>query len=703
MRLRFLTSLPVLICLAHSVYAAPVRDDRVEAELISEVLSVQPGQPFTVGLRLTHDPHWHTYWKASTTGYANSLAWDLPPGFSAGDLHWPVPTTYEMGGLVEFVYNDTVVLPVTITPPANLEANTTVTLRARAEWLMCEDVCIPGGVDLSLTLPVQTGAPAIDPAHTNLFATAFDQLPMAPASIEAAAWRKGSDVFIALNPLEGTIPPQLYFYDSQRFLEPALTHQQQRNPDGTVLMEFKVDPAGAGEVDRLRGVLATLDGSWSSTRLRPGIELDLVWSDGPPNFLGDIDQMATQAAPRGLLALIGLAFVGGLILNLMPCVFPVIGIKIMGFVNQAGEERRKVIQHGLTFTVGVLLSFWVLAGSLLILRSGGEQLGWGFQLQDPVFVFLLTLFLFAFALNMSGIFEFGTSVMGVGSGLSAKSGLTGSFFSGVLATVVATPCAAPFLAPALGAALALPPISSLIVFTAIALGLSTPYLVLSAIPSLTRFLPRPGAWMETFKQFLAFLLYATAGVLLWVMVGQLVDAQGYTPFALLNVIFSLVIIAMAAWVYGRWAAPFRNKTVRRFAQAATALLVLAALVLGYPTPLSDIKWEHWEPGKAEQLAADGNLVYVDFTARWCVTCQTNKATVFQSDEVKRFFKDHQVIALKADWTNRDATIAAALAAFDRSAVPFNLIYSPGRETPVLLPEILTPGAVLQGFEEAKGK
>jgi thiol:disulfide interchange protein/DsbC/DsbD-like thiol-disulfide interchange protein len=686
-----------------SLSGAPVRDQRVAAELVSTTQSIQPGTPLLLGLRLLHDPKWHTYWKASTTGYATSLTWDLPEGFEGGELRWPVPRTYEMGGIVESVYEGEVILPVLVTPSADLVPGTTVTLRARAEWLMCADVCIPGEVDLSLTLPVTAETPAPDPTHAAAFAAARDALPvpLEEAGVELAAWRSGQTVHLAVHSPDGPLPGDLYFFDARNFLQAVPSQTVEEAGGRSAVLRLPIDPAGLGVPERLEGVLATRAGSWLEGAERPGLALDLAWSEAPPAFLDAATSVENgPGAPRGLLALLGLAFLGGLVLNLMPCVFPVIGLKIMGFVNQAGEARGKVVLHGLTFTAGVLVSFWALAGLLLLLRSGGSQLGWGFQLQDPVFVFLLTLFLFAFALNLSGIFEIGTSTMNVGNSLSRKSGFTGSFFSGVLATVVATPCAAPFLAPALGAALALPPLSSLIVFTAIALGLSLPYLLLSAFPGMTRLLPRPGAWMETLKQFMAFLLYGTAGVLLWVLVGQLVEEQGFTPFALLNVIFAIVIVALAAWVYGRWGAPHRKSGTRVRAYLATAALAIGAVVLGYPTPIVDVEWEKWEPGKAEQLAAEGRLVYVDFTARWCLTCQTNKAAVFQSEAVKQFFADNGVVALKADWTNRDADITAALASFERSAVPFNLIYGPGLDRPLELPELLTPGTVLDHLERA---
>ncbi|MFH1497222.1 MAG: cytochrome c biogenesis protein CcdA, partial [Verrucomicrobiota bacterium] len=374
------------------------------------------------------------------------------------------------------------------------------------------------------------------------------------------------------------------------------------------------DPAD----QRLRGVLA-----FGEKGGRSGWSLDepgVVVADGPEFALTRAGEASTTEAGAGLAGTLALALVGGLILNLMPCVFPVLGIKILGFVNQAGGDRRKVTLHGLAFTGGVLASFWVLAGVLAVLRAGGSELGWGFQLQSPAFVFAMAVVMLVFALSMSGVFEFGLSATGVGSGLQRKEGVAGSFFTGVLATVVATPCSAPFLAPALGAALALPTGQGFAVFTMIAVGLSLPYLLLSIFPRAVKLLPRPGAWMETFKQAMAFPLYATVGYLLWVLAGQAGEQ------ALLRVFLGLTVIALGVWLYGRYATPVAPAARRRVGVIGGLLLLAAGMALGWPRPPAPdaIVWEEWAPGRAEQLQAEGRPVYVDFTARWCATCQTNK-------------------------------------------------------------------------------
>ncbi len=412
----------------------------------------------------------------------------------------------------------------------------------------------------------------------------------------------------------------------------------------------------------------------------------------------------------GIAGILALAFLGGLILNLMPCVFPVLGIKILGFVQQAGAERAKVRLHGLTFAAGVLVSFWALAGILLVLRpaDGAAAQGWGFQLQNAGFDFALAIVMLVFGLSLSGVFEIGGSLIGAGAGLQAKSGYAGSFFSGVLATVVATPCSAPFLAPALGAAMVLPPAAALAAFTAIAAGLATPYLVLSFAPALVKVLPRPGAWMETFKQFMAFPLYATVAFLLWVLAGLLGDDH----FAFLFVLLGLVLIAAAVWVLGRWAVPHRVARTRWVARLCAAALFAAGLALGWPkatdagpssenaavVPQPD--WQPWSTEAVERLRAEGRIIYVDFTARWCVTCQVNKGVVFGSAEVLREFRDRKVAALRADWTRQDPKITAELQRFGRAAVPVNLVYLPGRAEPLLLPEVLTPGTVLEAVRGA---
>ena len=414
---------------------------------------------------------------------------------------------------------------------------------------------------------------------------------------------------------------------------------------------------------------------------------------------------APASAPKSPLPFVQLllyAFVGGLILNIMPCVFPVLGIKVTSVVQQAGSDRRKVVLHGLMYTVGILLSFWALGGIAIALNKG-----WGSQLQSPAFNFFLAAFFLIFALNMAGLFEIGTSAIGVGSDLQAKSGLGGSFFSGLLATVVATPCSAPFLGTALGATLALPASHSMLIFTLIGLGLASPFLLLSLFPGLISALPRPGAWMESFKQGMSFLLFGTVGFMLYVLTNQI---EG---LPVLFAILSLVLIALGCWIYGRWALPHKPARTQNIARLLTLLAVAGGLWLGLPgasakrshaeesVNLQDpdaLHWETWSPEKVAALRAAKQPVYIDFTASWCWTCQVNKR-VYTDTGLRALFKQHHVATLKADWSDENETIRLALEALGKRAVPVNVLYIPGAAEPFILDELLTVGNVTAALKK----
>ncbi len=394
-----------------------------------------------------------------------------------------------------------------------------------------------------------------------------------------------------------------------------------------------------------------------------------------------------------LLPILGGMLIGGLILNLMPCVFPVIGLKIMGFVQQAGDNRRSIALHGISFALGVLASFGVLSGILFgiraaALKTGSELKGWGYQLQDPWVVVILLLLMFVLGLNMFGLFEMGTRATSVGGKLQSKSGHTGSFFSGVLATVVATPCSAPFLGVAIGAAMALPAIQFFSAFLFMAIGLALPYLLLSFFPKFVELLPRPGAWMESFKQAMSFLLFATAGYLLWVYSGLI--GQEY----LLAPLLGLSLIATAAWVYGRWNLPHKSGKVRGTALALTALFAIGGTVLALP-PKPNNLWQPWSQETVDKLTSEGTPVYIDFTAQWCLTCQVNKKIAY-TDEVLALAKEKGIVFLKADKTKTNPTIEAKLQELGRTAIPVNILIVPGEE-PKITPEVLTPGILKDLF------
>lgn len=678
----------------------------VKASLVSADEWIQPGRPFTVALRLEHEPHWHTYWLNPGTGLPTALKWKLPPGFTAGTIQWPAPIvlTDHTGTVVGNGYEGETFLLVTITPPSSLATGSNVELAATAEWLMCRDVCIPGEANVSLALPVRPESPQPNSQWSAKLAATAAGLPRADANWKVRATRGSKTITLTVEPGNRAShqPQSLHFFSEDNLIAYELPQDVKPNERGGFVLTLPISPDGPQDATSLKGVL-TSDNGWLPDGSLRGLQVNAAFAP-----VGPIPAQSSSGSQAGSTSTLGgtlfLAFVGGLILNLMPCVFPVLGIKILGFVNQAGHHRSRVITHGLVFTAGVLLSFWSLATVLALLRAGGDQLGWGFQLQSPAFVFALAALLLVFAMNMSGVFEFGLRATSVGGELQTKSGFAGSFFTGVLATVVATPCSAPFLAPALGAALALSTFESFLIFTAIALGLSTPYLLLSIFPDAIKILPRPGAWMETFKQFMAFPLYATVGYLVWVLAGQ-VSEEG-----LQNVLFGLVLIALAVWFYGRWTAPGASAGRVRFGISALVLIGAVGIWLGWPRTVSastaagttsaGVTWEPWSPEAVEKLRAEGRIVYVDFTARWCATCQANKKLVFHSSEVLKQFADKNVAMLRADWTNKDPRITAELAKYNRSAVPFNVIWFPQRSEPVVLPELLTPGIVLDALNRS---
>jgi thiol:disulfide interchange protein DsbD len=694
-RMKVRLFLPVFALLAaipgHSLRA------QVQASLVSAEDTVRPGRPFTVAVRLVHQPEWHTYWVNPGTGLPTSLKWSLPAGWTAGAIRWPAPEVLKdsTGAIAGNGYEGDLLLPVTITPPAGI-APGPVQLKAAAEWLMCRDVCKPGKAELKLDLDVSAGPARPDPQWARRIGAVVAGLPHPVAGWHVSASRDSKTVTLAISrdpSVPGMpTPTSLRFFADDDLV--AFDQPQTVEPDGSggFVLTLPIAIDAPPKATRLVGVI-TSETSWLPDDFLRGFRVDIPFGAAVSSPASG-EPTASPMTAGGMAGTLFLAVVGGLILNLMPCVFPVLGIKILGFVSQAGHERGKVVAHGLCFSSGVLLSFWALAGMLAVLRAGGAQLGWGFQLQSPSFVFGLAAVMLVFALNMSGVFEFGLYATGIGSELQTKSGLVGSFFSGMLATVVATPCSAPFLAPALGAALALSTAASFLIFTAIAVGLSAPYLLLSIFPSAVKVLPRPGAWMVTFRQLLAFPLYGTVGYLTWVLAGQVPETD------LLMVFVGLVFLSMGVWVYGRWQAAGAKPGLPRLGLLLAAALFAVGAWTGLPRPpqAADIVWDKWSPGPVAQLRADNRIVYVDFTARWCATCQANKRLVFHSADVLRAFHDGSIATLRADWTNKDPQITAELAKYHRSAVPFNLVWLPGRSDPIILPSLLTPGIVLHAVK-----
>lgn len=650
---------------------------RSVATLVSEEKVIAPGKPFTVALQLSHPQGWHSYYQHSGgVELPPAIEWQLPAGFTAGPIQWPVPEVKDGYFGKSFVYLGSPVFLVDLTAPSSVAIGQTVTLTANATWQICEDSCINEKAALSLTLPV---APARerDPALTELFAKARNSQAKQIPSLKITAQSTGGDIQLRLEPAAAIQGEPNNFIPNQAFVQPASAGGSIKRDGDAWLIQLKratQDPFDHA-IPQGKSISGILAGPTA-------IEIPNTVIAGP----------APQSLPFWqYLPIVGGMLLGGLILNLMPCVFPVIGLKIMGFVQQAGADRKKIALHGGTFALGVLASFGALSGILFAARSaaGAEAIGWGYQLQNPWVVLTLMLLMFVLALNMFGLFELGTSATSVGGSLQSKQGLGGSFFSGVLATVVATPCSGPFLGVAIGAAIALPAFQFFAAFVAMAIGLALPYLILSVFPRLIDFLPRPGAWMESFKQAMSFFLFATAGYLLWVYAGQI----GLDN--LLGPLFGLSSIAVAAWIYGRWNLPHRTRRTRSIAIILTAVFAIGGFYLAKPPQKSALVWETWSQQRVDELLSHGQPVYIDFTAQWCATCQVNKKRAY-SVEVIQLMKDKGIVALKGDKTNANPAIEAKLQELGRSAIPVNVLIVPGK-APIVTPEILSAGYLKELF------
>ncbi|MCH7226751.1 protein-disulfide reductase DsbD family protein [Haloferula sp. A504] len=661
-----------------------------EASLVSEVTHIAPGNPFTVALVLEHPEDWHSYYKNSGgTEKPPEIEWRLPEGFKAGPIQWPVPEIIEGSlGNQSLTYSGTVRFPVEITPPSDLAVGESYTLTARPSWQICKMVCKDEphpGAPQEYTIELEAAASPVPNAETaETFAKARAALPKQAPDWEFSATTADGGFTLHVKPAAsgGNLPileGGMHFIPDVPYVEPLTesTNVRLGETEWTIplkrLTEIPLIEIPIEQGNTLSGILV-FDEPLPELGARAVVVPETVVGKPP----------APPLPFSKLLPILGGMLLGGLILNLMPCVFPVIGIKIMGFVQQAGEDRRKIVLHGVMFVVGVLVSFWVLSGALFALRASaapGEEIGWGYQLQNPWIIMVLMLVMFVLGLSMYGLFEIGASATGVGGSLQNKQGVSGSFFSGILATVVATPCSAPFLGVAIGVAVTLPAAQFFLAFTFMALGLALPYLILSIFPKLVDMLPRPGPWMESFKQAMSFLLFATAGFLLWVYVGQIELVN------MLTVVIGLTLIAIAAWIYGRWDTPARRSGVRWTARGLTVLFAGIGLYACTPPEPSAIEWEKWSEEKVEQLLEEGTPVYVDFTAQWCATCQLNKSRAYP-EEVANLMKERGVVALKADKTKADPEIDAKLEELGRSAIPVNVLYVPGKE-PIITPEILS--------------
>lgn len=661
---------------AWAQFELPGASPATKAELVSEVKTIAAGAKFSVALKLDHPNGWHSYYQNSGgVELPPAIKWTLPDGFNAGPIQWPAPEVKDGFFGKSFVFTGSPVFLIDITAPATLEAGKTVTLTANASWQICEDSCINEEKPLTLDLPAGASMEN-NPATADLFAKARASQPAKPSNWKFSAQPAAGDILLRVEPGGALQNDPTDFIPDQPFVKSVSSGGSIKRDGDAWLIQLKRATKDALENDIAQG------DSFSGILIGPN-----------PVLVPETRITAANTAPVPLpffkyLPILGGMLLGGLILNLMPCVFPVIGLKIMGFVQQAGSDRKKIALHGIIFTLGVLASFAVLSGFLFAARA---STGWGYQLQNPWVVLTLMILMFVLALNMYGVFEMGASATSIGGSLQSRQGMAGSFFSGVLATVVATPCSGPFLGVAIGAAFALPALQFFTAFAAMAVGLALPYLVLSIFPHLIGFLPRPGAWMESFKQAMSFLLFATAGYLLWVYAG-IIDFDN-----MLGPVFGLSAIAVAAWIYGRWNLPHRKQATRLTAKALAILFAAGGFLLAKPPAESALVWETWSQERVESLLKDGKPVYIDFTAKWCATCQVNKKRAY-TPEVIALMKKKGVVTLKGDKTKPDPEIEEALQKLGRTAIPVNVLLAPGKE-PLILPELLAPKDVLEALEK----
>jgi len=695
------------------VHAAPVKTAQVEAELVSEKTAFVPGQPTTVALRLKMADGWHTYWQnPGDSGLPTTITWTLPPDMAVGPIQWPAPHALPVGPLVNFGYEGEVLLPIEMQVPADAVPGTTRTLNAKAEWLVCRETCIPEEAVLQLVLPVAERAD-VYPQWGSAIAATRAALPVPAKGWLFEAKGEGNKVIVtATAPAGAPAPGNVHFFPFQEGrIEPAGKQTFVRDANGTFVLTLPVAYQLAADFKRVSGVLTASKGLAVGDGLIAATTIDVPLTGavvaGPKPVDASV-AAATFAAPKpaaeslSLWLAIVFAFVGGVVLNLMPCVFPVLSLKVLSLSTPGHEDVRRLRMEGLAFGAGVVVTFVALAGLLLAFRAAGEQVGWGFQLQSPAVVSALALLFFVLALNLSGAFEFTLLVPSSAAGWNARNPYVNAALSGVLAVVIASPCTAPFMGAAMGFALAQPAALTLMVFVALGLGMAMPFVLLTWFPGWRRMLPKPGAWMERMKQFLAFPLYATVAWLVWVL-GAQVDND-----AVVRLLVTLVVLAFALWA---WRA-YRGGGGRAWSAAGIAGFVAAVYVVSplfgpttdkdLPTPQARTTigaidlWQPYTPAKLDELTAAGKPVFVDFTAAWCVTCQVNKRLVLNDAGIKDEFARRGVQLVRADWTRRDPAITRALAGFGRQGVPVYVLYRPGKE-PMLLPEVLQKQTVLDAL------
>ncbi len=705
--LRWVLGSLAAVCLVSSAEAAQVaRTDNVEVELVSDHASIAPGQTIYVAMRQKIRAGWHTYWRnPGDSGEPTEIAWTLPQGFSAGDIIWPAPRRIPVGPLVNYGFEGEILLPSPVTAPADLSVGAPVTLTAASRWLVCADICIPEEATLDLTLATAS-AQLTNPAWRARIDGARSATAK-PAPWKSAVARESSGAVLSLAAPElaraagsGDLRGAYFFPFDPAMVNHAMAQPVAYGPQGLTVF---LPPAPNSPIGSrpLEGWLVTTDASGRETAYAVS---------APPGgaFAGTRGAPLAAAAAAGgsaggtamlsFAAALAFAFLGGLILNLMPCVFPILSVKALSIAGLAHEARAKAVSEAWAFAAGVMGAFLALAGALILLKAAGAATGWGFQLQSPIVVAGLALLFMIIGLSLLGLFELGGGLQNLGGEIADRGGAVGAFFTGALAVVVASPCTAPFMGAALGWAFTQPAPIALCVFAALAVGFATPFVAVVLVPGVLQRLPRPGPWMVRFKELTAFPMFATAAWLAWVFAHQT------GPDGLARLLAACVALAFCIWLW--------RVTGRIALRAAGASLALAAIGWALsvaPAPIGAVAvsrtgalaGEPWSRERVSALQAEGRVVFVNFTAAWCVTCKVNERVALSGEGLKATLRETNAVYLVGDWTNRDPEIAAELAAYGRSGVPLYLVF-PGRAgaEPRVLPQLLTERAVASAISEA---
>jgi len=697
MRVRFsipalaIPALCVVLLLSPALWAAPsATAPHLTVQMVVPPDQIYPGQNFTAGLYFKLDKGWHVYWiNAGDSGEPPSIKWNLRAGITAGAIQFPAPKRLPLGPLMDFGYDNEVLFPIPIHVAPDFKPNgQTVSLAGKVNWLVCREVCIPGKAQLSVDRAAVAQAPPVDKenaADAQLMERFKSTLPQPLPGGDSARFRASANGFELIVATGRKEESGAFFPFEQSVLANAAPQPVTPIRNGISLVLTKDDNLHTAPKE-LSGVLVLGDGRAYEIHATPGA----------------LASASLMESSSSMARIILLAFVGGVILNLMPCVFPVLFIKGLALVQSSADERHKLRLHGLVYTFGILASFWLVVGVLLALRGAGHNLGWGFQFQSPTFDALIAMLLFFLGLSLAGQFEIGLTLTSAGSGLASKSGYTGSFFTGVLAVVVATPCTAPFMGAAIGYALSNSALTSFAVFTALALGLAAPYLLLAFNPAWTRLLPRPGAWMEVLKQAVSIPIFATVIWLIWVF------TQTAGTGALVDLLIAFLLLAVAGWILGRWPAKAGATIAAVLVLALAVALPVMAVRRPAPSPgvvnagTNSTQWVPFTPEIVAKYRSEGRPVFVDFTASWCLSCQVNERVVLNRADVQQRLKSSGVALVRADWTRHDETIAQTLASLGRDGVPTYALYSADpKAPPVLLPEVLTPDIVLNALDGIK--